>query len=143
MLLCEKLPNKNTLETTLQSAKCTQINWIKANSLIYSLFFFLFLHCLCVSSQLPLIIFKCISNNVCNRYLYKTYYVLHTFVYIKKTKWSGRKRKGERERERYVQCTSVNDVVGNAGQMLPVVLSIHRIIYVMIVSFFQVTILVS
>lgn len=94
-----------------------------------------------MSSQLPLIIFKYISNNVCNRYLYKTYYVLHTFVYIKKTKVIGEKKK-RRGRERYVQCTSVNDVVGNGGQMLPVVLSIHRIIYVMIVSFFQVTILI-
>lgn len=64
-----------------------------------------------------------------------------TFIRIcKENKVIGEKKK---RRERYVQCTSVNDVVGNAGQMLPVVLSIHRIIYVMIVSFFQVTILVS
>ena len=67
-----------------------------------------------------------------------------TYIRIyKENKVIGEKKKRrERERERYVQCTSVNDVVGNAGQMLPVVLSIHRIIYVMIVSFFQVSILI-
>lgn len=65
-----------------------------------------------------------------------------TYIRIyKENKVMGEKKK-RRERERYVQCTSVNDVVGNGGQMLPVVLSIHRIIYVMIVSFFQVTILI-
>lgn len=65
-----------------------------------------------------------------------------TYIRIyKENKVMGEKKK-RRERERCVQCTSVNDVVGNGGQMLPVVLSIHRIIYVMIVSFFQVTILI-
>lgn len=65
-----------------------------------------------------------------------------TYIRIyKENKVMGEKKK-RRERERSVQCTSVNDVVGNGGQMLPVVLSIHRIIYVMIVSFFQVTILI-